>query len=236
MPQDYLKDATKRMSIPEHMSAALSFSPEPAFSSIGTPTETVGFGSSNSGTPGALDFGTPALNQGRLPDLKSVMFPGDNPFAYPNQPISTLDNMPNLPFGNNLQSNEFLPNQGSSNGQQQYNVPYISQPDFSRGMPTSAPQADPQYFAINDLTDEPSQIAQNNLQVPGQNDENDYWSHAPAKGHFRTGLTPGGPAVSLDLDDIFGNASGWSMPMNLAIPDTNQRQDEIPWNAHGQNW
>lgn len=242
MPQEYLKHATKRMSMPDQVSAPPHFSPEPGFLNIGTPTESIAFGSSNSGTPGPLDFGTPALDQGRLPDLKSVMFPGDNPFAYPNQPISTLDSMPNLPFGNNVQSTESfnLPHQNNNNNPNPYNVPYINQPEFSRDVTTSAPQADPQYFTMNDVTDEPGQMnttaAQNNLQVPGQLDENDYWSHAPAKGHFRTGLTPGGPAVSLDLDDIFGNAQGWAMPMNLNMPDTDPRQDGLPWNTQGQNW
>lgn len=236
MPQEYLKNATKRMSMPDPVSAPVHFSPEPALSNVGTPTETIGFGSSNSGTPGVLDFGTPALNQGRLPDLKSVMFPGDNPFAYPNQPISTLDDMPNLPFGSNVQSTESfnLPDQSNTNNQQHYNVPYLSQPEFPGGMPTSAPQANTQYFTMNQMTDEPGQLnagsAQNNLQVPGQVDENDYWSHAPAKGQFRTGLTPGGQAVSLDLDDIFGNAQGWTMP------DMIQRQGEFQWNLEGQNW
>lgn len=244
MPQEYLKNAAKRMSVPEPVSTSLPFTPESTFSSIGTPSETVGFGSSNTGTPGPPDFGTPALNQGRLPDLKSVMFPGDNPFAYPNQPISTLDNMPTLPFGNNIQSSDSfnLPEQGNTNNQQQYSVPFISQPDFSRAMPTSAPAlpAETQYFGMNNMTDEPGQLnmgnTQNNLQIPGHSDEPDYWSHAPAKGHFRTGLTPGGPGVSLDLDDIFGNAQGWTMPMNLTMPEPQLQQEDLQWHSQGQNW
>lgn len=38
-----------------------------------------------------FDFPNSQLGQGQIPDLKNVMFPSDNPFAYPNQPISTLE-------------------------------------------------------------------------------------------------------------------------------------------------
>jgi hypothetical protein len=34
---------------------------------------------------------TPQLGNAQIPDLKSVMFPSDNPFAYPSQPMSALE-------------------------------------------------------------------------------------------------------------------------------------------------
>ena len=39
---------------------------------------------------GHFDF-TPQMGSAQIPDLKNVMFPSDNPFAYPNQPISALE-------------------------------------------------------------------------------------------------------------------------------------------------
>ena len=80
---------------------------------------------------------------------------------------------------------------------------------------------------------------QSHLQVPSQHEEEDYWSHAPAKGHFKTGLTPGGPGINLNLDEIFGNSQGWSMPnvpMNLAMPEHGhqpQQQQNMPWPGQG---
>lgn len=240
MPQEYLKGATKRMSMPDVQASngvPYPFTPESVYASIVTPTETVGYSSSQSATPAPLDFGSSALIQGQLPDLKSVMFPGDNPFAYPNQPISTLDTMPSLPFGDAPASISNQYNTPSSMDiQQQFrqrgDIPY----EF-RQQEGHLPQ---QFFGINDMSDEPSQVRSpaqpvNHLQVPGQGEE-DYWSHAPAKGNFRTGLTPGGPGVNLNLDDIFGNSQGWNVPnisMGLAMPEHGEQQQNIPWSGQG---
>lgn len=216
--------------------------PEPPFSSLATPAESSGYSSSHHGTPAAstMDFGTPALAQGQLPDLKSVMFPGDNPFAYPNQPMSTLDTMSNAPFGND-----------SPQASAQYdtpismNVPQAFSQDFQKfGSNASmsqmfgeghnqnqrpAPMSQP-FFNHGHITSEPNLMSvpqqQNSLQVPGAMEEDDYWSHAPAKGNFRTGLTPGGPGVNLNLDDIFGNANGWNMSLDMGMAGGGGGQQE----------
>lgn len=52
----------------------------------------VGFGSPSTASPMSPNFDfTPQMANAQIPDLKNVMFPSDNPFAYPNQPISTLE-------------------------------------------------------------------------------------------------------------------------------------------------
>ncbi len=35
----------------------------------------------------------PAVGRGDFPDLSTMMFPSDDPFAYPNQPMSTLESL-----------------------------------------------------------------------------------------------------------------------------------------------
>jgi hypothetical protein len=245
LPQEYLKNATKRMSIPDPPVASAApypFASDTAYANTATSTDTVTYGSSQSTTPAPLDFGTPALVHGQLPDLKSVMFPGDNPFAYPNQPISTLDTMASLPFGNDPSStSDHYSTPTSMNPQQQFQKRNEDQQPFPYGFRHQEHQVPQQFFNMNSISDEPRHIQQppgqqNHLQVPGQSEDEDYWSHAPAKGHFRTGLTPGGPGVNLNLDDIFGNSHGWNMPtipMNLAMPEHSQQQHHIPWSHEG---
>lgn len=255
LPQDYIaKAATKRMSMPTsaaNTNSSYQMTPETTFSSMGTPAESSAFSSSHGGTPAQmpLDFGTPAMIQGQLPDLKSVMFPGDNPFAYPNQPMSTLDTMPSAPFGND-----------SPQAIAQYDTPVsMNQPGFShdfekfgshhnlsqafgenqsQGQHSSMPQ---QFYGTNPMSAEPGMMSMpqhnNSLQVPGVMQEDDYWSHAPAKGNFRTGLTPGGAGVNLNLDEIFGNASGWNMPMDMNMGTTGQNEGLNQWPGQaGPNW
>lgn len=250
MPQEYLKSATKRMSMPDPpvtSPASYPFTQDAAYPNIATPTETVNYGTSQSATPAPPDFGTPALVQGQLPDLKSVMFPGDNPFAYPNQPISTLDTMPSLPFGNDPSSTSDQYNTPTSmNSQQQFQQREDDRQQFSYAFQHQENQMSQQFFNMNNISDEPRRIPhlppqQNHLQAPGHGEEEDYWGHAPAKGHFRTGLTPGGLGVNLNLDDIFGNSQGWNMPnlpMNLTMPDhNNHQQQNMPYSGPGgQNW
>lgn len=256
MPQEYIaKAATKRMSMPNptaNPTSTYQMTPETTFSSMGTPAESSGFSSSHGSTPAQnpLDFGTPAMVQGQLPDLKSVMFPGDNPFAYPNQPMSTLDTMPSAPFGND--SPQAMP---------QYDTPVSMnhQPGFQQdydkfgshhSLPTTFGEnrdqnqhgTVPQHFYnANQMTGEPGMMPMapqhNSLQVPGAMQEDDYWSHAPAKGNFRTGLTPGGAGVNLNLDEIFGNAAGWNMPMDMSMGGNAQNEGLNQWTGQpGPSW
>ena len=59
-------------------------------SGIPTPDSIQPFTEQMQTSPSLSNFDTQFGNP-NLPDLKNVMFPSDNPFAYPNQPISTLE-------------------------------------------------------------------------------------------------------------------------------------------------
>ena len=52
----------------------------------------MGFNSPSTSSPMSPNYQfTPQLGNAQIPDLKNVMFPSDNPFAYPNQPMSALE-------------------------------------------------------------------------------------------------------------------------------------------------
>lgn len=126
---------------------------------------------------------------------------------------------------------------------QQYQSQFNERGMFSENFGAPEQQMQPQFYMNNMMSEEPTQMQnsgqhRDTLQVPGQGGDDDYWSHAPAKGHFRTGLTPGGPGINLDLDDIFGQGQNWSMPMNLAMPENGQQQQQpMQWaGSGGQSW
>lgn len=88
LPSGFLAKLAKRNSMPDpHALSTLSEGAAPAQTAqlLGYPSPAVASPGS-----GSFDF-TPQLGNVQIPDLKSVMFPSDNPFAYPNQPISTLE-------------------------------------------------------------------------------------------------------------------------------------------------
>ncbi|KAL2402898.1 Activator of stress genes [Exophiala dermatitidis] len=89
LPSDFLAKLAKRNSMPDPR--ALSNLSEAA--SSGQTPQMMGYPSPAVASPmsGIFDFQTPQLGNAQIPDLKNVMFPSDNPFAYPNQPISTLE-------------------------------------------------------------------------------------------------------------------------------------------------
>ncbi|CAK37749.1 transcriptional regulator family: Fungal Specific TF [Aspergillus niger] len=77
--------------------------PEPPAEAVSTPSETATNSVSTraspvstslpSGDSGASAFNAQAFgNPGNFPDLMPIMFPSDDPFAYPTQPMSTLEN------------------------------------------------------------------------------------------------------------------------------------------------
>lgn len=226
MPQEFLRGDIKRLSMPEQSSVVhpgFPYTPDTPYN-MSTPTD--GGVASTHSTPVPLDFGTPAIVLGQLPDLKSVMFPGDNPFAYPNQPISTLDTMPNLPLGTEGSRDAF----GHAE-----TIPTTMQSHLPPEFTSQINAANQQYMNFQ-MQQAPQQHT--HLQTSHPEESDDYWSHAPAKGNFRTGLTPGGPGVNLNLDDIFGNNQPWSMPMNLNMPGNVQQPQNMQWTQQqpGSGW
>jgi len=160
------------------------------------------------------------------------MFPGDNPFAYPAQPMSVLDTMQDTLFGND----SFSPTD-------QYNTPTSIYQQFNgkshahdsfrnqQGMPQH-------FFGMDGLSDEPEQTQNNQhggLNISGQDE--DHWNHSPATANFRTGLNFSGNNMHVNLDDIFGHSQGWNMPMNMSMGDSiqpPQQQQQGLFNYPGQ--
>lgn len=150
--------------------------------------------------------------------------------------MSALDTMQDAPLGN-----------GPFPATDQYNTPTSMYQQFDRKSQfhdsfkneQDIPQ---QFFNVDSMSDrlEQTQNSQQGvLQVPNEGQAEDYWGHAPAKGNFRTGLTPGGPGLNLNLDDIFGNNQGWNMPLNMGMGDSIQpHQQQGPFNypEQQQQW
>lgn len=238
IPSDQLNKHSKKNSLPNSPATSVS-----SFS-VGQPMKNNSFvNQSNTPAVGPFDWSVPQMQQGNFPDLKNVMFPSDDPFAYGNQPISTLEDNQ---FGG-LQ--DISPDAFSNTNGNQFPSPDVSQtnlppPQFNMtGFDTfnglghmnqqqrQQQQHIPNNLSNTSLVDSPTangqtpmfnmsgsfvnepDTMQHSNQQHGQ-DADDYWSSAPNKGQFRTGFTPGAPPVN--LDELFGSGNGWG-PMNMGM-------------------
>jgi hypothetical protein len=85
LPSDYLAKLAKRNSLPDPVLAGLpEHMQNPHMLAFTSPT------TSSPMSPGYP--WTPQTGNARIPDLKNVMFPSNDPFAYPNHPTSALEN------------------------------------------------------------------------------------------------------------------------------------------------
>ena len=141
----------------------------------------------------------PHFDNPNLPDLKNVMFPSGDPFAYPNQPISTLEASQFTPEGQGSFSNIYM---GDNMGQPNVSYENLSGPMYgnfapfmnpSHGQPMSS-NAGP-YSSMPTRANMGAMPQGGNLDL-NQNDEQ-FWSQM---GGGRTGPTP-----NVNLDDLFGN-------------------------------
>lgn len=174
------------------------------------------------------DIGTPTIMQGQLSDLNDVMFPGNNPFEYPNQPMSLLEG---TQFGD-LQTSPYneIPSLASQSTHAPQFPPQMTQRQTQAQMSESAwPQQTQQAQLQQSLFD-----MQNVVDEPNQAEPN-YWSYNPGKTSFRTGLTSGVPGVNFNLDDIFGDGPGWGMGMGLGLDGTSQYSHQNQQNQQSQN-
>ena len=154
------------------------------------------------------------LGNPNLPDLKAVMFPSDNPFAYPNQPISTLEAQQYT--GIDPSTTCPSPSPGSMFGldglswRMQPATPSDHLGSFSvSGVESTAP---PQFPQQGQLTSDP--LARHaNSELPPQTKRDvgnvdfqmgGYWPQANESSNESTGLTPGG----VNLEDLF-DGEGW---------------------------
>lgn len=84
LPSDYLAKLAKRNSLPDPVMSI--------FADQMPNSQPIGFNSPSTASPMSPNYQfTPQLGNAQIPDLKNVMFPSDNPFAYPSQAMSTLD-------------------------------------------------------------------------------------------------------------------------------------------------
>jgi len=162
-------------------------------------------------------FSSQHLDNPNLPNMEPVMFPSDNPFAYPNQPMSTLEAQQSL---NAEQQNSYSGPTTTS----MYNVGVNSNPTPARflfdstqmpafprsfnvpqrsvqqGQEMNAPISGPPSFDAPSQMDEPTDLNAINFPV-GEG----YWSRTDRTGGGRNGLAPSG----INLDELFGG-EGWS--------------------------
>ncbi|KIW73953.1 hypothetical protein PV04_02027 [Phialophora macrospora] len=84
LPSDYLAKLAKRNSLPDPVLST--------FQDQMQNPQLMGFSSPSASSPMSPNYQfTPQLGNAQIPDLKNVMFPSDNPFAYPSQPMSALE-------------------------------------------------------------------------------------------------------------------------------------------------
>ena len=176
---------------------------------------------------------TPQAANAHIPDLKNVMFPSDNPFAYPNQPISALESgdgqfsFHDAKMGSNDNSMFGTPTSGSVQMQLPtpnlgYDFPFqqalndhpnLTQQYAGQGRQFSVPLTD--ILMQNAIGGDSTHLgSMSNLQemvtmgdMPGATNPEDFWNRMN-KGQIgmRTGLTPGVPS---SMDEYF-NSGSWN--------------------------
>jgi hypothetical protein len=176
------------------------------------------FGSaSNTMTPttSAAPFSS-LMGNPNLPDMKPVMFPSENPFAYPNQPMSTLEAQqvmnaePPSSYSSPVSSSMY--NIGGSNVQTPTTLSFdtnrmpgfagsfnVAPPLMHQGRQIGTPLSAGPSFDTPPHIDEPADL--DAICFPSGEG---YWSQMDRAGAGRTGLTPGG----INLDELFGG-EGW---------------------------
>jgi hypothetical protein len=211
-PHGLLARANKRNSMPNStINPALNVSETHSQQPM-TPQAPTAYGTPSSSGSGSTSapFGQQHTDP-NIPDLRAVMFPSENPFAYPNQPMSTLEGMQYM-------SPEDQQQEPLSGGTSEQNF----------GMPNNAHM--PPELSFNDLNNSVfgSNLAQQyhsnrhfsapmgatnfpmtmdegmGISVP----QDEYWPHLK-KQAVPQGMTPAG----LNLDELFGG-EGWNNVWN----------------------
>ena len=219
-PRSFLHDPSVNISKRSSLSESTSFTPQ-SFEEQDLSYQNIWNLGTASGimtpTSGVTPFSSQHLGNPNLPDMKPVMFPSDNPFAYPNQPMSTLEARQILKLEQSSSysspTSTSLYNIGVDNNQapaslsfdnpempafpESFNMPlhFMQQGGQISTSMVSAPA-----FDATPQIDEPAGL--DAINFPGGEG---YWSQIDRTGGGRTGLTPGG----INLDELFGG-EGWS--------------------------
>lgn len=193
----------------------------------------IGFHSPSTASPMSAGFDfTPQMGNAQIPDLKNVMFPSDNPFAYPNQGISALESVDgpysyqdasiassdNGIFGTPTSASTQMPPHSTSQLGYDYSFqqalndnPNLAQQFGTHGRHYGAPITD--ILAQNAIGSDhvnlgglPTLHDPMNLgDIAGGPNPDEYWERVnKGQAGMRTGLTPGVPS---GMDEYFDNDS-----------------------------
>ncbi len=177
------------------------------------------------------------MGHSQIPDLKDVMFPSDNPFAYPNQPISTLE-AANSQFGIQESGPEPYPgsneasmmgtpasipsHMSSLNHEQQHHLFDVASMHrmYEEDSPTAQQYQQGRHFGgpIPGFGGQmPCYEGQNQVyDMLGQMPQEEYWTQmGKSNTATRTGFAAG---ASVNLDELFGGENWAGMWEQRGIP------------------
>jgi hypothetical protein len=180
------------------------------------PQGPISYGTPSSTSPGqAPGLFAQQLGEPNVPNLRAVMFPSDNPFAYPNQPMSTLE-------GTQYMSPEEQENFSAGASEPEYHMtnqinanmpPELSFNDLNNSVYTN--NLTQQFHSRRDFsgpmgaTNYPVSSVEDTMGMTGMaNTRDEFWSQMNRQG-MRTGMTPG----AVNLDELFGG-DGWANVWN----------------------
>ena len=151
-----------------------------------------------------------------VPDLRAVMFPSDNPFAYPNQPMSTLEGtlyMSPEDQQENFSVSTSEPDYHISNQMNAPIPPDLSFNDLNNSVYTN--NLAPQYHNSSNFsapmapTSFPVPCVEDTMGMAGMtNTHEDFWAQMNKQG-VTTGMNSG----AVNLDELFGG-DGWTTVWN----------------------
>lgn len=229
LPPDFRAKLAKRNSMPDP--PVLQNLGDAVSSQMQKP-QAVGYQSPSTASPMSAGFQfTPQMGNVHIPDLKNVMFPSDNPFAYPNPPMSALEavdgqysfsepsmasNEPSV-FGTPSNGNTQAPPPSSTTHlgydfsfQQALNEnPHLAQQIANHGRDFNAPFMDTfMQNAIGGNLDHMGGISQSQEplgmgEMSASSNPTEYWNQVKTGSiGMRTGLTPG---AHPSMDEYFGS-------------------------------
>lgn len=143
----------------------------------------------------AISYG---ISNAYMPNLSSMMFPSADPFAYPNQPITTLANRQSIKQENLMDSNTLNP--PNTSGAPYHNLDYGSLPYMMQGQQHG--------FGMQNMT---SSMGMSNTDITPttmpMGNEGGGWLQQQQQQQRRPGSTPG-----MNFDRLYGE--DWAGIMN----------------------
>lgn len=178
-----------------------------------SPQVPIGYGTPSSTASGPTSALFPQqLGDPNIPDLRAVMFPSDNPFAYPNQPMSTLEGT------QYMSPEEQQDNFSAGTSEHDYHItnqmnthipPDLSFNDLNNSVYTNNLGQDyhqnGHFSAPMGATNYPVTSMEGAMGMSAMSDPQEgFWAQMNKQG-IRTGMTPS----AVNLDELFGGES-WS--------------------------